>query len=618
MAINTNGTQDLENEIYLNGEEGTDLSNYYTKQETYSQIEVDNLFSEMGVDLESALGGYYQKSETYSQAEVDTLISMVDSLSTDDVYLKTEVYNKEEVDNAIEEIDVVSLVTSVNGKQGDVVIGSSDIEGLDVTLNGFADRLEELELQDTLLHLRGVLESEEELPDTPTLGDLYLIDVDSINYYVAIYSGVEWKFVGKGQDLSEYAKLENVYTKDVLYTKDEVDNILTNYFTKTEISVVLEEYVNTDELNTTLENYYTKEEVDNNLGNIVSGVSSFNGATGDIIANGTTLEIEPGGSTIKEYIDNSGTPGGGISIEYSNEDVITLLVDTANIEANGEVIYPTYNGNLFKTSGGEITMLQDVELLEVTPNFIFTAVETLIIYVNGVSKSYFNSSQIVAPFFLIDLKKDDVINIRSTSSAGYFSNYESKIMIRALVEKNVLNLQDVVTTHDIESYSKRNQIYGLSIDNLPLTGGTWQTLPITLTNESFFNTMIGEDFATISEDGVLLLNSDIASTMDHARIQGTGYITGASQDVYCRVILSPPGATDVTEDFVDFTSSILLGEVGVAKALNRDIINLTCRDLISKLATGVERGNYEIRLQMYSTSSYLVDELVLDFNVKPL
>ena len=50
-----------------------DLSNYYTKNETYSQNEIDD-FLGLKADL-SQLNDYYTKSETFSQTEINNLLN---------------------------------------------------------------------------------------------------------------------------------------------------------------------------------------------------------------------------------------------------------------------------------------------------------------------------------------------------------------------------------------------------------------------------------------------------------------------------------------------------------------------------------------------------------------
>lgn len=61
-----------------------DLSNYYTKSETYTRYEVDNKISNVTVDL----SGYYTKNETYNKTEVDSAINGID---LSNYYTKTEI-----------------------------------------------------------------------------------------------------------------------------------------------------------------------------------------------------------------------------------------------------------------------------------------------------------------------------------------------------------------------------------------------------------------------------------------------------------------------------------------------------------------------------------------------
>lgn len=73
-----------------------DLSNYYTKQETYNKTEVDNL-------IESSGGGEVDLSDYYTKTEVDTKLEEVVAGDIDltNYYTKAETYNKEEIDNKI-------------------------------------------------------------------------------------------------------------------------------------------------------------------------------------------------------------------------------------------------------------------------------------------------------------------------------------------------------------------------------------------------------------------------------------------------------------------------------------------------------------------------------------
>jgi hypothetical protein len=53
-----------------------DLSNYYTKLETYSQYEIDNKISNVKVDL----SGYYTKNEVYNKSEIDEITGDINTV----------------------------------------------------------------------------------------------------------------------------------------------------------------------------------------------------------------------------------------------------------------------------------------------------------------------------------------------------------------------------------------------------------------------------------------------------------------------------------------------------------------------------------------------------------
>lgn len=75
-----------------------DLSDYYTKSETYSQSEVNELIN--GVETNVDLSNYYTKSETYSQAEIDDKFNNIQGGGSGDVDLSN-YYSKTEVDQLI-------------------------------------------------------------------------------------------------------------------------------------------------------------------------------------------------------------------------------------------------------------------------------------------------------------------------------------------------------------------------------------------------------------------------------------------------------------------------------------------------------------------------------------
>ena len=77
---------------------GIDLSNYYTKSETYNKQEVDQSF----IDVSVLLSNYYIKDATYNKQEIDQAIENV-KVDLSNYYTKDETYNKQEVDQAIKD-----------------------------------------------------------------------------------------------------------------------------------------------------------------------------------------------------------------------------------------------------------------------------------------------------------------------------------------------------------------------------------------------------------------------------------------------------------------------------------------------------------------------------------
>ena len=137
IVINGSGGQST-------GGESTDLSNYYTKAEVDDKItdvstyvttyvydnyytipEVDDMISNVSVDID--LSNYYTKAETYN---------------------KQEVYNKQEIETKIAQAGV-SSVNSVNGQTGDVILNYVDIS----VYNQLLEEFNQLNKVDFIQHL---------------------------------------------------------------------------------------------------------------------------------------------------------------------------------------------------------------------------------------------------------------------------------------------------------------------------------------------------------------------------------------------------------------------------------------------------------------------------------
>ena len=94
--------------------EGADLSNYYTKNETYNKTETDNKFAlKTEIPEDADLSNYYTKNETYNKTETD-----------DKFALKEITYTKLECDMKYVNNDNYIVFTQANGLDGKYTLNS--------------------------------------------------------------------------------------------------------------------------------------------------------------------------------------------------------------------------------------------------------------------------------------------------------------------------------------------------------------------------------------------------------------------------------------------------------------------------------------------------------------
>lgn len=103
---------------------GIDLSNYYTKEQTYDTQMIDFKISE----VDQKFGDYYRKDQVYNKTEIDTKVSQIDSQFSD-YYSKESTYNKTEVDTKLGDYATTSYV---NGLIGDINSVLDEINGEEV------------------------------------------------------------------------------------------------------------------------------------------------------------------------------------------------------------------------------------------------------------------------------------------------------------------------------------------------------------------------------------------------------------------------------------------------------------------------------------------------------
>ena len=200
--------------------DASDLADYakvtsvYTKAQTYSKDEVDELLShiEPTVDAytkaqtDALLLTKADKSTTYTKSEVDALISDIPAIDaytksqTDalletkaavtSVYTKSQTYTKSEVDALISDIPAIDAYTKTQ------------------TDNLLADKADK---SDTY---------------TKSQVDNLIPDVSGLATKTELTTGLATK--ADESELASYAKVTSVYTKSQTYTKTEVDNLLSD------------------------------------------------------------------------------------------------------------------------------------------------------------------------------------------------------------------------------------------------------------------------------------------------------------------------------------------------------------------------------------------------------
>ena len=116
---------DIDSKLDATAYTPTDLSNYYTKEETYSKSEIDSkgyLTEHQDISTKADKADVYTKEETYSKSEIDNKgyltqhqdisgkldVSAYTPTDLTNYYTKDETYSKKQVDDAIKGVDVSS------------------------------------------------------------------------------------------------------------------------------------------------------------------------------------------------------------------------------------------------------------------------------------------------------------------------------------------------------------------------------------------------------------------------------------------------------------------------------------------------------------------------------
>ena len=260
--------------VSANGDIDIDLSNYYTKNETYSKQQVNTKINESIEDcvttseLNTKLGGYYTKTQTdtaiqnaienveipdvdlsnyYTKIDInnnyytkDTVNNLLDSLPIpeatselvkDDVYTKSEVYTKGEVDIKIANVSSGGSVDLSNyyNKQETETYVENAIDGLDIPT-----KTSQLELDNTYSRTQ----------------------VDTLISQIPTFSG----------------NYEDLTNKPSIYTQNEIDTLISNI---NEFSGDYNDLTNKPDV-------YTKSQTDTAIQTAVNGIETFSGNYNDL------------------------------------------------------------------------------------------------------------------------------------------------------------------------------------------------------------------------------------------------------------------------------------------------------------------------------------------------
>lgn len=247
----------------------TDLSNYYTKEQTYNKSEVNDLIDSVNSG-EVDLTNYYKKNETYSKSEVDSLVDGIETFSGNynDLTNKPDIYTKSEVDNLIENIDIPDLNNyytkeQVYNKQETYSV--SQIDTLISQVPTFSGDYNDLTNKPELFS-----GSYNDLTDKPEL-----------------FSGNYNDLTNKPTIPTDTAQLtkSDVYTKAETFTRDEIVNMINeiNYSdinnTPTLSTVATSGSYNdlTDKPQIyTTEQVYTKSEIDTQISDLSNQIGNIN------------------------------------------------------------------------------------------------------------------------------------------------------------------------------------------------------------------------------------------------------------------------------------------------------------------------------------------------------
>lgn len=256
------------------GDVDVDLSNYYTKEETYSAKEIDDKISNVEVDL----SGYYTKTET------DNLATQTLNLAKG--YTDTKV--AELIDSAPETLDTFKEIADAFAEDQEVLDALNSAIGLKADkaeLSSYATKTElntGLDEKVDKVTGKGLSTNDYTTDEKNKLASLKNYDDTSVKADITALQ----------QNKADKTELSNYVTNTALESKGYLTEIPSEYVTETELET---------------KNYATKTELSNGLNNKVDKVDgkglSTNDLTDDLLGkinNNTVIEITESSVHIKD------------------------------------------------------------------------------------------------------------------------------------------------------------------------------------------------------------------------------------------------------------------------------------------------------------------------------
>ena len=381
----TNAVADLVNyydKTYIDNLElggGTDLSNYYTKDETYSKAEVDNLVDNIEIDLSN----YYTIAQTNSAIE-----ESIDQLAT---VAKTGNYS---------DLNGTPTIPTLTSQL------TNDSGFITNAVNNLLNYYTKTEINDMFTSGTVTFQFVTELPATGQQNVIYFVANDSgsgnnlFDEYVWTSSNT-WEQLG-----SVSIDLSNYYTKDELdgkvipqdtgnvysaFTDNGILQIGANSYTRTAFGGTaygLREYYNGQEV-FAISLAYTPYLSMNERGrarNIIRAISGSNGLQYHNVGNSITWNFDD--VATQDYVDTaiSNIPGVDLSDYYTKTELDGKVIPqtlssgyTASISNDGTYTVSNSNNNVsISANGFQITDITDTPQITIDNDSIIFGVGSLI------------------------------------------------------------------------------------------------------------------------------------------------------------------------------------------------------------------------------------------------